>query len=69
MYEGHIYFNCYSNYSLSLFDPNILHALILNFKTSGYNMMQGSQPLTIVYKIYYKLMKTTSFNFYFYFFY
>jgi hypothetical protein len=47
------------NFSLSLFDPTLLHALKLNIKTHGYNMMKGSQPLAIVYIIYYKLMKTT----------
>jgi hypothetical protein len=59
LYEGHVYFNCHPNFSLSLFDPTLLHALELNIKTYGYNMMKGSQPLAIVYEIYYKLMKTT----------
>jgi hypothetical protein len=59
LYEGHVYFNCHPNFSLSLFNPTLLHALKLNIKTHGYNMIKGSQPLTIVYKIYYKFMKTT----------
>ena len=59
LFEGPVYFNCYPNYSLSLFDTNILHSLILNNKTNGYHMMKGSYPLTIVYRIHYKLMKTT----------
>jgi len=42
-----------------LFGPTLLHALELNIKTHGYNMMKWSQPLTIIYRIYYKLMKTT----------
>jgi hypothetical protein len=46
LYEGPIYFNCHPNYSLSLYDPTLLHALELNC-------------LTLVYRVYYKLMKTT----------
>jgi hypothetical protein len=59
LYEGSLYFNCHPNFSLSLFDPTLLQALELNIKTHGYNMMKGSQPLAIVHRIYYKLMKTT----------
>jgi hypothetical protein len=59
LYEGPIYSNCHPNFSLSLYDPTLLHALELNIKTHGYNMMKGAQPLTVVYRIYYKLMKTT----------
>jgi hypothetical protein len=59
LYESPVYFNCHPNFSLSLFDPTLQHALELNIETHGYNMMKGSQLLNIVYKIYYKLMKTT----------
>jgi len=59
LYEGPVYFNCYPNFSLSLFDPTLLHALELNVKTDGYSMMKNALPLNIVYRIYYKLMKTT----------
>jgi hypothetical protein len=59
LYEGPVYFNCYPNISLSLFDPTLLHALELNVKTDGYSMMKNAVPLNIVYRIYYKLMKTT----------
>jgi hypothetical protein len=54
-----VYFNCHPNFSLSLFDPTILHALELNVKIDDYSMMKGALPLNIVYRIYYKLMKTT----------
>jgi hypothetical protein len=37
----------------------VLQTLELDIETSGYNMYEGSQPLVIVYRIYYKLMKTT----------
>jgi hypothetical protein len=42
LYQGPIYFNCYLNFAISL----------------NYNMLKGVQPLVIVYRIYYKLMKT-----------
>jgi hypothetical protein len=59
LYEGPIYFNCHPNYSLSLYDQTLLLALELNIKTYGYKMMKGAQVLTLVYRVYYKLMKTT----------
>ena len=59
LHKGLVYFNCYSNFALSLFDRNIMDALTLNIKTNGYYMKEGSQPLAVIYRIYYKLMKTT----------
>jgi hypothetical protein len=59
LYEGPVYFNCYPNFSLSLFDLTLLHALELNVKTDGYSTMKNALPLNIVYRIYYKFMKTT----------
>jgi hypothetical protein len=59
LYEGPIYFNCHPNYSLSLYDPTLLHALELNIKIHGYKIMKGAQALTSLYRVYYKLMKTT----------
>jgi hypothetical protein len=37
----------------------VSQALELDVETSGYNMYEGAQPFVIVYRIYYKLMKTT----------
>jgi hypothetical protein len=37
----------------------VLKTLELDVETSGYNMYEDAQPLVIVYRIYYKLMKTT----------
>ena len=59
LYEGPIYFNCYPNFSLSLLDETVIQALELDIQTQGYNMIKGSQPLVIVYRLYYKLKKTT----------
>ena len=59
LHKGPIYYNCYPNFALSLSDKNIMVALTLNVKTDGYYMKEGSKPLAIIYRIYYKLMKTT----------
>ncbi|CAL9014719.1 unnamed protein product, partial [Prunus brigantina] len=39
-------------------DPHILKTLTLNIKTSGYNVLPGTQPLALVYRIYYKVTGT-----------
>jgi hypothetical protein len=59
LYKGPIYFDCYSNFAVSLTDKTVLQTLELDIETSGYNMLEGAQLLVIVYRIYYKLMKTT----------
>jgi hypothetical protein len=59
LYKGPIYFDCYPNFAVSLKDKIVSQALELDIETSGYNMLEGAQPLVIVYRIYYKLMKTT----------
>ena len=57
--KGPVYFNCYPNFALSLSDRNIMDALTLNVKPNDYYMKEGSEPLAIIYRIYYKLIKTT----------
>ena len=59
LHNGPVYFNCYPNFALSLSDRNIMDAFTLIVKTHGYYMKEGSEPLAIIYRIYYKLMKTT----------
>jgi hypothetical protein len=58
LFNGPVHFDVFSNLTLSLDDINILKALTLNVLTSGYDMEEGSRPLAIIYRIYYKLMKT-----------
>ena len=58
-FQGPIYFNYYPNLAISLTDETVLQILELDIETLGYNMLEGAQPLVIVYRIYYKLMKTT----------
>ena len=36
-----------------------MDVLTLNVKTDDYYMKDGLEPLAIIYRIYYKLMKTT----------
>ena len=36
-----------------------MDALTLNIKKNGYYMKEGFEPLVVIYRIYYKLMKTT----------
>ena len=48
----------FPNLTISLDDINILNALTLNVLTSGYDMEEGSRPFAIIYRIYYRLMKT-----------
>ena len=59
LYKSPIYFNCYPNFAVSLTDKTVLQTLELDVETSSYNTYEGAQPLVIVYRIYYKLMKTT----------
>ena len=59
LYKGPIYFNCYPNFAISLTDETVLQTLELDIETSSYNMLEGAQPLVIVYRIYYKLMRIT----------
>jgi hypothetical protein len=58
LYNGPVYFDTFPNITLALSDVNISKALTLNVLTSGYDMLIGSQPLVIIYRIYYKLLKT-----------
>ena len=57
LYEDPIYFNCFPNYCLAMSDPHLLRGLELDIKINN-NMSTGSQPLTIVYRICCKLMKS-----------
>ncbi|CAL9025746.1 unnamed protein product, partial [Prunus brigantina] len=56
--NGPVHFDCYPDFTVSLNDPHILKTLTLNIKTSGYNVLPGTQPLALVYRIYYKVTST-----------
>ena len=58
LFDGPIHFDVFLNLILSLDDINILSALTLNVLTYGYDIEEGSRPFAIIYRIYYRLMKT-----------
>ena len=54
--KGPISFDCYPNITISLKDKNILKSMILQIKTHNYNMIKGSVPVALIFKISYKTM-------------
>jgi hypothetical protein len=58
VYNGRIHFDCYPDFTVSLSDPHMLKFLTLNIKTSGYKVLEGVQPLALIYRIYYKCTGT-----------
>lgn len=57
--NGPIYFNCYPNFTVSLFDKNILDTLTLTIKTQNLEIKQGTDPIVVIYRVLYKTMTTT----------
>ena len=55
---GPIYFDCFPNFTVSLHDPHIMKALTLNIKTQGTLMVQGTHQLALIYRVYYKCIRT-----------
>jgi hypothetical protein len=58
MHDGPVYFDCYPDFTISLSDPHIIKALTLNIRTQGYIILEGVQPLVLIYRIYYKCTGT-----------
>jgi hypothetical protein len=58
LFNGPIHFYVFPNLTISLDNINILKALTLNVLTSGYDMEEDNRPIAIIYRIYYRLMKT-----------
>lgn len=61
--HGPIFFNCFPDLTVSLDDKNILDVLFLNVKLHGYDMKEGSVPITLVYRVQYKVMNSIRSNF------
>ncbi|KAM1810595.1 hypothetical protein ACFX12_027337 [Malus domestica] len=57
--NGPIHFDCFPDLTISLSDPHMLKALTLNIKTSGYKVLEGTQPLALIYRIYYKVSESS----------
>ena len=56
--NGPISFDCYPNLTVSLNDPNILKTLVLQIKTHNYNMLEGSIPVALIFRVHYKVMES-----------
>ena len=56
--NGPVYFNCMPNYSVSLTDPLFLNSLILNVHLQGDEFERFSEQVTVMYKMYFKLMNS-----------
>lgn len=57
--NGPIYFNCYPNFSVGLFDPNILETLVLTIKTKNLEFTLDTKAIAVIFRVCYKTMTTT----------
>ena len=55
---GPIHFNCFPDFEVHLHDPHVMKALTLNIKTHGTLMVQGANQIALIYRVYYKCMRT-----------
>ena len=46
------------DFSVHLHDPHVMKALTLNIKTDGTLMVQGTNQISMIYRVYYKCMRT-----------
>ena len=53
-----VHFDCFPNLTVALDDPHILKVLTLNIKTHGTLVLHGTRQLALIYKVYYKYMRT-----------
>ena len=60
LHKGLVHFNCFSDFTLSLRDPHILKALTQNIQLSGEytNIVESTHNIALIYRIYYKCIKT-----------
>ena len=55
---GPVHFNCFPNFVVHLHDPHGMKTLTLNIKTYGTLMVQGASQIALIYRIYYKCLRT-----------
>ena len=55
---GSVHFNYFPNFTIHLYDPHVMKALILNITTHGTLMVQGASQIALIYRIYYKCLRT-----------
>ena len=56
--NGHVYFNCFPNFSMNINDSSIISSLTLNIKNKNMNFVEEIQTIAIIYRIYYKVIIT-----------
>ncbi|KAL0004515.1 hypothetical protein SO802_012076 [Lithocarpus litseifolius] len=56
--NGPVHFDCFPNFTVHLHDKNVMQALTLNIKTHGTFMTQGTSQIALIYRVYYKCIKT-----------
>ncbi|KAK9988116.1 hypothetical protein SO802_028355 [Lithocarpus litseifolius] len=56
--NGQVHFDCFPNFTVHLHDNNVMQALTLNIKTHGTLMTQGTSQIALIYRVYYKCIKT-----------
>jgi hypothetical protein len=54
--DGSVFFKTFLDFSMSLSDPNIHKVLTLNLQTLGFDLLLGSENISVTYRIYYKAM-------------
>ena len=60
LHDGPVYFNCYPDRMVQLQDNHVLEAIKLKIKLCGLNMKPGSIPATLIYRIQYKLLNSST---------
>lgn len=55
--NGHVYFNCYPNFSIDLYDENITKILTLNLKIPT-TTMETSKNVVIICRVHYNIMSS-----------
>ena len=55
---GPVHFNCFPNFTVALDEPHIMKVLTLNIKTHGTLMLHGTRQLALIYRVYYKCIRT-----------
>ncbi|KAL0010776.1 hypothetical protein SO802_005884 [Lithocarpus litseifolius] len=56
--NGPVHFDCFPNFTVHIHDKNVLQALTLNIKTHGTLVTQGTSQIALIYRVYYKCIKT-----------
>ena len=58
---GPVHFDYFPNFTIALDDPHIMKVLTLNIKTHGTLMLHGTRQLALIYRVYYKCIRTNMF--------